>query len=400
MNVVVAQSGGPTAVINASLLGVYRAARKWNSVDTVCGSLNGIEGILNDHLVELNSRLCTEEQQKLLRQTPSAALRSCRYKLPEYAKDPSVYETIKNTFEKYDIGAFFYIGGNDSMDTVFKLSEYFSSINSPVRVMGVPKTIDNDLNMMDHSPGYGSAAKFVAVSVAEMIRDCTVYELDNVLIIEAMGRDAGWITAAAALPRLNGGDAPHLVYLREANFTEEQFLNDIKEKMKTSRTVIAVVAEGIELKSFEEYRSGKVDGFGHKYLSGIGKYLEELVREKLKCKVRSVELNILQRCASHIASETDLAEAERLGTIAFEAAAAGETGKVSAIISRGNGDYAPEYGIVPVSQVANQVKHFPREWINEEGNGILPPAFDYIRPLILGEPEIITENGIPKHFVI
>jgi len=231
MNIIVAQSGGPTAVINASLLGVYRAANEWESVDTVYGSLNGIEGIINDRLVDLNSRLKTEEQQKLLRQTPSAALRSCRHKLPEYAKDPSVYETIKNTFEKHDIGAFFYIGGNDSMDTVFKLSEYFSSINSPVRVMGVPKTIDNDLNMMDHSPGYGSAAKFVATSVAEMIRDCTVYELDNVLIIEAMGRDAGWITAAAALPRLNGGDAPHLVYLREANFTEEQFLNDIKEKM-------------------------------------------------------------------------------------------------------------------------------------------------------------------------
>ncbi len=400
MNVVVAQSGGPTAVINASLLGVYRAARKWPQVETVYGSLNGIEGILNDRLVNLNSRLSTEEQQKLLRQTPSAALRSCRYKLPDAEKDPAVYETIRAAFEKYDIGAFFYIGGNDSMDTVNKLSKYFSSIGSPVRVMGVPKTIDNDLNMMDHSPGYGSAAKFVATSMAEMIRDCTVYELDNVLIVEAMGRDAGWLTAAAAIPHLNGCAAPHLVYLREAKFTEEQFLSDVRETMKTTRTVIVAISEGVELDSFEEYRSGKIDGFGHKYLSGIGKYLEELVREKLKCKVRSVELNILQRCASHIASETDLAEAERLGAIALEAAAAGETGKVSAIISRGSGEYAPEYGIVPVSEVANKVKYFPREWINEAGNNLLPEALEYIRPLILGEPELLTENGIPKHFVI
>ena len=400
MNIAVAQSGGPTAVINASLLGVYRAAKEWDEVETVFGSLNGIEGILNDNLVSLNSLLKTEEDEKLLRQTPSAALRSCRYKLPDPDKDVSVYEKIHDTFKKHDIGAFFYIGGNDSMDTVHKLSVYFSSVGSPIRVMGVPKTIDNDLNMMDHSPGYGSAAKFVAVSMAEMIRDCTVYELDNVLIVEAMGRDAGWLTAAAALPHLNGCDAPHLVYLREAKFTEEQFLSDVKEVMKKTRTVIVAISEGVELESFEQYRSGKADNFGHKYLSGIGKYLEELVREKLKCKVRSVELNILQRCASHIASETDLCEAEMLGALSLKAAARGETGKVSALVSRGEGEYAPKYDIVPIELVANQVKYFPREWINEAGNNLTPEALEYIRPLILGEPDIITENGIPKHFVI
>ena len=400
MNVVVAQSGGPTAVINASLLGVYRAARQWAEVDVVYGSLNGIEGILNDRLVNLNEQLDTEEQQTLLRQTPSAALRSCRYKLPAVEKDPAVYEQIRATLEKHDIGAFFYIGGNDSMDTVDKLSAYFASVGSPIRVMGVPKTIDNDLCLMDHTPGYGSAAKFVATSMWEMIRDCTVYELDSVLIVEIMGRDTGWLTAAAALPRLFGCDAPQLVYLPEVEFSAEQFLLDVQAAQKKARTVIVAVSEGVELDTLANYQSGKVDNFGHKYLSGIGKCLEELVRERLGCKVRSVELNILQRCAAHIASETDLAEAEMLGGVSVRAAAAGETGKVGAIVCRGENDYAPVYGTVPVCDVANKVKYVPREWINEAGNDVLPEALQYIRPLIQGEPAILTENGLARHFII
>ena len=336
MNVVVAQSGGPTAVINASLLGVYRSAGAW--ADVVYGSLNGIEGIINDRLVNLNERLATEEKQAMLRQTPSAALGSCRYKLPSAEKDPAVYERIRDTLEKHDVGAFFYIGGNDSMDTVDKLSAYFSSVGSPIRVMGVPKTIDNDLCLMDHTPGYGSAAKFVATSMWEMIRDCTVYELDSVLIVEIMGRDTGWLTAAAALPHLHGCDAPHLVYLPEVDFSADQFIADVCEMQKKTRTVIVAVSEGVELEGLDDFQSGKVDNFGHKYLSGIGKCLEELVRERIGCKVRSVELNILQRCAAHIASETDLSEAEQLGAKSAQAAAAGETGKVSAIVCRGEKD--------------------------------------------------------------
>ena len=378
MNVVVAQSGGPTAVINASLLGVYRAARAWADVDTVYGSLNGIEGILNDNLVNLNDLLDTEEQQTLLRQTPSAALRSCRYKLPTVEKDAAAYERIRATLEKHDIGAFFYIGGNDSMDTVDKLSAYFASVGSPIRVMGVPKTIDNDLCLMDHTPGYGSAAKFVATCMWEMARDCTVYELDSVLIVEIMGRDTGWLTASAALPRLRGCDAPHLVYLPEVAFSADQFIADVREAQKRTRTVIVAVSEGVELEGLDDFQSGKVDNFGHKYLSGIGKCLEELVRDRIGCKVRSVELNILQRCAAHIASETDLAEAEKLGAVSVQAAAAGETGRVSAIVSRGVGAYAPEYGTVPVCDVANKVKYVPREWINEAGNDVLPAALGYI----------------------
>ena len=400
MNVVVAQSGGPTAVINASLLGVYRAARQWDAVNTVYGSLNGIEGILNDNLVDLNTLLATEEQQALLRQTPSAALRSCRYKLPTVEKDPAAYEQIRATLEKHNIGAFFYIGGNDSMDTVDKLSKYFASVGSPIRVMGVPKTIDNDLMLMDHTPGYGSAAKFVATCMWEMARDCTVYELDSVLIVEIMGRDTGWLTAAAALPRLHGCDAPHLVYLPEVAFSADQFIEDVLAAQKKTRTVIVAVSEGVELEGLDDFQSGKVDNFGHKYLSGIGKCLEELVRDRIGCKVRSVELNILQRCAAHIASETDLTEAESLGVVAVKAAAEGKTGMVSAIVSRYEKDYIPNYGIVPVCDVANKIKYVPREWIHEAGNDVLPVALEYIQPLIQGEPTILTENGLAKHFVI
>ena len=400
MNVVVAQSGGPTAVINASLLGVYRAARAWAQVDVVYGSLNGIEGILNDNLVNLNNLLGADEQQTLLRQTPSAALRSCRYKLPTVEKDAAAYERIRATLEEHDIGAFFYIGGNDSMDTVDKLSAYFASVGSSIRVMGVPKTIDNDLCLMDHTPGYGSAAKFVATCMWEMARDCTVYELDSVLIVEIMGRDTGWLTAAAALPRLHGCDAPHLVYLPEVGFSADQFIADVRKAQETTRTVIVAVSEGVELDGLDEFQSGKVDNFGHKYLSGIGKCLEELVRDRIGCKVRSVELNILQRCAAHIASETDLTEAEKLGAVSVQAVAAGETGRVSAIVSRGDGEYAPAYGTVPVCDVANKVKYVPREWINEAGNDVLPAALEYIQPLILGEPVVLTENGLARHFII
>jgi len=400
MNVVVAQSGGPTAVINASLLGVYRAARIWDKVDIVYGSLNGIEGILNDRLVNLNEQLDDSEQQELLRQTPSAALRSCRYKLPNVAEAPQVYEQIRTTLEKHHIGAFFYIGGNDSMDTVHKLSAYFDSVGCDIRVMGVPKTIDNDLCRMDHTPGYGSAAKFVATSMWEMIRDCTVYELDSVLIVEIMGRDTGWLTAAAALPRLMGCDAPHLVYLPEVEFSADKFIDDVRAAQEKSRTVIVAVSEGVELDGLDDFQSGKVDNFGHKYLSGIGKCLEELVRRRLGVKVRSVELNILQRCAAHIASETDLTEAESLGTVAVKAAAAGKSGMVSAILGRYDAEYIPNYGIVPVCDVANNIKYVPREWINEQGNNVLPAALEYIRPLIQGEPTILTEGGLPRHFSI
>jgi len=240
----------------------------------------------------------------------------------------------------------------------------------------------------------------VATSMWEMIRDCTVYELDSVLIVEIMGRDTGWLTAAAALPRLMGCDAPHLVYLPEVEFSADKFIDDVRAAQEKSRTVIVAVSEGVELDGLDDFQSGKVDNFGHKYLSGIGKCLEELVRRRLGVKVRSVELNILQRCAAHIASETDLTEAESLGTVAVKAAAAGKSGMVSAILGRYDAEYIPNYGIVPVCDVANNIKYVPREWINEQGNNVLPAALEYIRPLIQGEPTILTEGGLPRHFSI
>ena len=400
MNIVVAQSGGPTSVINASLLGVFRQAMAESEIDTVYGSLNGIEGIIHDRLVTLNDRLATEEDMALLRQTPSSALRSCRYKLPSADKDSAVYETIRRTLESHDIGAFFYIGGNDSMDTVHKLSAYFAEVGCPIRVMGVPKTIDNDLMEMDHTPGYGSAAKFVATTMAEIIRDSTVYDLDSVLIVEIMGRDTGWLTASAALPRLLGETAPHLVYLPEVEFSVEDFLADVKRIQQTSRTVIVAVSEGVEIDEAGAFQSGKVDNFGHKYLSGVGKCLENIVSTRLGCKVRSVELNVLQRCAAHVASATDVAEAEAVGMAAVRAAMAGETGKVAAIQRVSADPYKADYTCIPVVEVANRVKYVPREWISAAGNDVTDDALAYIRPLVQGEPTVLTEDGLPRHFVI
>lgn len=400
MNIVVAQSGGPTSVINASMLGVYRRALAEDKIDVVFGSLNGIEGIIYDRLVTLNDRIVSDEDMALVRQTPASALGSCRYKLPDAAKEPAVYEAIRRTLESHDIGAFFYIGGNDSMDTVHKLSVYFAEVGCPIRVMGVPKTIDNDLPLMDHTPGYGSAAKFIATTMAEIIRDATVYDLDSVLIVEIMGRDTGWLTAAAALPRLRGESAPHLVYLPEVDFSVEAFLEDVKRVQKDSRTVIVAVSEGVEIDTTGDFRSGKVDNFGHKYLSGVGKALEEIITSRLGCKVRSVELNVLQRCASHIASATDVREAEEVGMAAVRAAMAGQTGKVAAIQRTGDTPYTADYTCIPVGEVANKVKYVPREWITAAGNDVTDDVLAYIRPLVQGEIPLLTADGMPRHFVI
>lgn len=396
MNIAVAQSGGPTSVINASLLGVYEQAVR-EGAQRVFGAAYGIEGVLHDRLIDLTDRLQDPQQRALLVQTPAAALRSCRCKLPPAEKDPQPYEQIRRTLEAHDIGAFFYIGGNDSMDTVEKLSAYFTAVGCPIRVVGVPKTIDNDLPCMDHTPGYGSAAKFVATSVAEIIRDCTVYDLNSVLIVEIMGRDTGWLTAAAALPRLSGETAPQLVYLPEVPFSAERFVQDVRRVQQHSRTVVVAVSEGVEIADAAAYQSGAVDDFGHKYLSGIGKCLEDIVRKQIGCKVRSVELNILQRCAAHITSATDAMEAYNCGIAAVHAAMDGATGQV-VCMHRTPGEYAVEYRLSPVDQIADQVKYVPRSWINADGNDVTDEALSYIAPLVQGEPSILTQNGLPIHF--
>ena len=301
MNIAVAQSGGPTCAINASLAGVFREALKNPDIDAVFGSINGIEGIIRDHLIDLKNLLRTSEDLNLLRQTPSTVLGSCRFKLPDRREDDRIYRQIAETLKRRKIGAFFYIGGNDSMDTVQKLSAYFRETKTDIRVIGIPKTIDNDLRITDHTPGFGSAAKYVAVTMQEIIRDSSVYSIPSVTIVEIMGRHAGWLTASSAVLHALGEPAPHLIYVPEAHFSEERFLRDVEQQMAKHKAVIIAVSEGIEVP--EGVQSGVVDNFGHKYLSGIGRYLELLVREKFGCKVRSIELNVMQRCSSHICSK-------------------------------------------------------------------------------------------------
>ena len=403
MNIAVAQSGGPTCAINASLLGVYRQAAKTKELDIVYGSLNGIEGIIFDRLVNLNEIITTDDAVELIRQTPSTLLNSCRYKLPDYHNDSAVYETIAGTFKKYGIGAFFYIGGNDSMDTVSKLSKYFKSINSDIKIIGIPKTIDNDLMVTDHTPGFGSASKYVATSIQEIIRDCSVYSVKSVTIVEIMGRDTGWLTASTCVLRANGETAPHLIYLPESKFSVKRFVEDIKKAHETHHALVVAVSEGIEIDPEEcniSHQSGKTDIFGHKYLAGVGKTLEEIVTEQIKCKVRSIELNVMQRCSSHISSKRDIDESERIGSAAVNAALSGESGNVMVFNRISNTPYTITISSTPAENIANHIKYVPEEWINADKNDVTDEAIKYFLPLIQGEQNIRMKNGLPVHFKI
>ncbi len=396
MNIAVAQSGGPTCAINASLVGVFRQALKTPEIDAVFGSINGIEGIIKDELIDLKPIIKTNEDMELLRQTPSTVLGSCRYKLPPLGEDEQVYKNILTCFEKHRIEAFFYIGGNDSMDTVMKLSRYLEMHNSPIRIIGIPKTIDNDLPVTDHTPGFGSAAKYVAATVQEIIRDSSVYSIESVTIVEIMGRHAGWLTASTCVLRANGEIAPHLIYLPESDFNVESFVEDVRAMQAKHKAVIVAVSEGIELP--DDCRSGVVDSFGHKYLSGVGKALEGIIRERIGCKVRSVELNVMQRCSSHICSKTDIDEAEEIGSRGVLAALAGETGKTMVFRRISDKPYVVTVETTEAENVANKEKFFPKEWINGQGNDVTSAATDYFLPLIQGEVKIAMRNGMPLHY--
>ncbi|MBR4073524.1 MAG: diphosphate--fructose-6-phosphate 1-phosphotransferase [Clostridia bacterium] len=322
MNIAIAQSGGPTSAINASLLGVFKAAVEVSEINCIYGSLNGIEGIIKDNLIDLKDYIKTEEDMAILRQTPATVLGSCRYKLPDYSSDGAVYKIITDNFIKRDIKAFFYIGGNDSMDTVAKLSAYMKKKAIDIKVIGVPKTIDNDLYITDHTPGFGSAAKFVATTLSEIVRDSAVYDLDSVTIVEIMGRNAGWLAASTCLLHIDGNTAPHLIYLPEREFVIENFINDIREKLKEHRSVIVAISEGVQV---GKRARQKTDCFGHLELAGVGKQLENLIKDVIGCKVRSVELNVLQRCSAHISSKTDIEEAQAIGAAAVRAMLSGES---------------------------------------------------------------------------
>ena len=398
MNIVVAQSGGPTCAINASLLGVFRHATKYDEIQTVYGSVNGIEGLISDNLVNLCDVISDDEDVELIRQTPSTVLGSCRYKLPDFRVDSTVYKTITANLQKYDIGAFFYIGGNDSMDTVMKLDDYFKANNIDIKAIGIPKTIDNDLPLTDHTPGFGSAAKYVATTMQEIIRDSSVYSSKSVTIVEIMGRDTGWLTAASSVLHANGEDAPHLIYLPEVKFSTENFLEDIRNAFKKQNTVIVAVSEGVEVEN-ADFMSGATDTFGHKYLSGIGKCLENIVRTEIGCKVRSIELNVMQRCGSHIASLTDLEEAERIGTEAVKTAIEyGLSGVMMTFKRISNNPYRVDIVPCDVRDCANKAKYFPVEWINKEKNNVTDEAVNYFLPLIEGEPKLLCKNGLSRHF--
>ena len=403
-NAVVGQSGGPTAAINATLAGVIRGAIEGHAqgrIGTLYGMRNGIEGFLREDLVDLLNIFDSEDKIRTLEATPSAALGSCRKKLKSHTEDAETYERVLEVLKKYDIRYFFYIGGNDSMDTVLKLSDYANSHDYALRVVGVPKTIDNDLVATDHTPGFGSAAKFVATVIKEIQRDISVYSIKAVTLVEVMGRDAGWLTAASALPALSGVGAPDLIYLPESVFDMDRFIDDIRRVQQDHPAVLVAVSEGVRLQNGRYVgESDTVDAFGHKQLSGAGKVLEALVRDRIGCKVRSIELNLPQRCASHIASATDISESVGVGESAVKAALDDKTGVMMTIDRADSEEYSVNFGSADIRTIANEVRAVPSEYINAEGNGITEAGLRYLAPLIMGELAVEYENGMPKHFII
>lgn len=401
-NCMVAQSGGPTVAINASLAGVIDGVMRSGKYATCYGSINGILGILNENYLNLTEMIDDKEKLERLKVTPAMYLGSCRHKLPNYKDDDSPYVFIFNQFAKLNIKAFFYIGGNDSMDTVLKLSDYAAKINSDIRIIGIPKTIDNDLCVIDHTPGFGSAAKYIASTMLEVAHDTFIYAVKSVTIVEIMGRDAGWLTASSALARNEYNTAPHLIYLPEVAFDKVQFLNDIREKLKTLNNVIVAVSEGIRDENGDYITASKAvaDQFGHQQLSGAGKALEFLVKENIGVKVRSVEVNVLQRCAAHMASATDLNESFTLGNKAVSLAGEGITASMVTLERVSNTPYEVRYDHAPIVGIANEAKSIPREWINETGNDITPALYEYLKPLIQGEVSISYKDGIPVYMPV
>ncbi len=403
-NAVVGQSGGPTAAINATLSGVIRGALASEEIGTLYGMRNGVEGLLKERLIDLSAYFDSEYKLTTLENTPAAALGSCRVKLPKAEEDNSIYENLLAIFKKYNIRYFFYIGGNDSMDTVAKLSEYTKNNDYEMRIMGVPKTIDNDLVETDHTPGFGSAAKYIATTVSEIIRDCAVYTRDAVTIVEIMGRDAGWLTAASAVGRLIGVPSPDLVYLPEVAFDMQEFFSSVREALKVHPNVVVAVSEGARFADGryvgEGKQSGATDVFGHKYLSGTGKVLEIAIKDEIGCKVRSVELNLPQRCASHIASATDLRESVCVGKEAVFAAVRGVSRAMMTIKRISNAPYTFAVSHTDISTIANKVRPVPRAFINEQGNHVTDECLRYILPLIEGETTPEFSHGLPVHIIL
>ena len=401
-NVIVGQSGGPTAVINASLAGVYKTAKDMGA-DTIYGMRYGIQGLLEKKIVDLGEKIRNDMDVELLKRTPASFLGSCRYKLPEISEDKAIYEKIFAILEELEIMAFFYIGGNDSMDTIARLAAYGAKVKSSIRFIGVPKTIDNDLMFTDHTPGYGSAAKYIAATIKGIICDSSVYNLNSVTVVEIMGRHTGWLAGAASLAAGADCNGPDMILLPERAFDEKAFLTKVAQLEKERHTLVIAVSEGVKNKDGEFLCDlvsgpGAVDAFGHKAaLSGTARYLADLIKAHLGCKTRAVELSVLQRCASPLASRTDVTEAYQVGGAAVEAAFRGETGKMCTIYRVSDIPYRTETGLTDVSRVANKEKCVPDEWISEDGMHVTPEFARYARPLIQAELHPFYVDGVPRH---
>ena len=404
-NVLVGQSGGPTAVINSSLAGVYETAKACGAPH-VYGMQYGIEGVLEGKLIDLDTVLGDKMDIELLKRTPSSYLGSCRCKLPEPEADSTPYVKLFTLFDKYDICAVFYIGGNDSMDTIAKLSRYGAQVGSAVRFIGVPKTIDNDLCLTDHTPGYGSAAKYIATILKEVIRDSSVYDIRSVTVAEIMGRHAGWLAGAACLAGGDDSDGPDLILLPEVPFDQDKFLARVDELQRVKSNVIIAASEGVKTADGTYLcdlvsTAGQLDAFGHKaVLSGTSRYLSDLIHDKLNCKSRAIEFSTLQRCASHLASRTDVNEAYAVGGAAASAAFAGETGRMISLKRISDYPYQCITESVDVQQVANLEKKVPLDWITPDGMQVTAAFEEYARPLILDEVTPVYVNGTPRHICL
>ena len=405
-NIIVGQSGGPTAVINSSLAGVYKTAKE-RGFHKVYGMLHGIEGFLDEMYVDLSTQIHSDMDIELLKRTPSAFLGSCRFKLPEIHENPEIYEKIFSIMNKLEIEVFIYIGGNDSMDTIKKLSDYAIVKGHEQKFLGVPKTIDNDLALTDHTPGFGSAAKYIAASTKEVIRDAMglSYKRKMITIREIMGRNAGWLTGATALAKTEDCCGPDLIYLPEIPFDVDRFLKKCSDLLEKKPSIVIAVSEGIKVPDGRYVcqlagGSDYVDAFGHRQLAGTAGYLASFLAAKTGCKTRAVELSTLQRSASHMASRVDINEAFMVGGAAVKAADEGDSGRMVVIDRVSDDPYMSAAGIYDVHKIANNEKLVPRSWVNREGNYVTREFIDYVEPLIQGDYQPFMVNGLPQHLVL
>jgi 6-phosphofructokinase 1 len=400
-NVIVGQSGGPTSVINASLIGVFQAAQS-RGAKHVYGMLNGIQGLLADRYVDLSETITSTLQVELLKRTPSSYLGSCRCMLPEPDHNDRPYKQLFQLFEKLDIGYLFYIGGNDSMDTINKLSRYALWVGSDIRLIGVPKTIDNDLVETDHTPGFGSAAKYLAATVKEIIRDGLVYNQKIVTVVEVMGRNAGWLTGATSLSKGEDCEGIDMIFLPETVFRIDEFLERVNELQKQKPSIVIAVSEGAKTPDGNYVceladHASFTDSFGHRSLSGAARFLANEAAQRLGCKTRSVELSTLQRCAGHITSRVDVTEAFQVGGAAVKAAMEWQTRRMVSLRRLSDDPYQTTTRLVPIEMVANKEKKVPQEWITEDGTGVTAEFESYVRPLIQAELTPFFVDGLPRH---